>query len=111
MAVALMLVMSILFSWTLLALMSTVRMSRAASCVRNGKPSMVTDGLLVRFADDWILLAIMFCAYALAIWSATTKSTASTTMTLIQRDPASPAPATAGRSPGPAKRRVPLSRP
>ena len=60
---------------SLLALTSTVRKSRAASWVRNGKPWMVTCGLPDRPRDDWIWLAIWFSVYALAARSPTTSTT------------------------------------
>src|ERR1700729_2648848 len=81
-ALALTLLMSNLPAGTLLALMSITPTSCAATWVRNGKPSMLTDGFADIPDDDSILLAIVFCAYALATWSPMTKSTASTTSTM-----------------------------
>src|SRR6185437_1653127 len=61
-AVALTLEMSILPAGMSLALMSIRPTSCESTWVRNGKPSIVTAGLLRRLSDDWILPAIMFCA-------------------------------------------------
>src|SRR5487761_1337332 len=51
-ALALMLVMSNLPVWTLLALRSIARTSCSATWVRNGNPSMVTEGLADSPGDD-----------------------------------------------------------
>ncbi len=57
---------------SLFPLMSMVLTSCAATWVRNGQPSMLTDGLALS-PDDWIWLAMSFSAAALAIWSPMTK--------------------------------------
>src|ERR1700746_3653049 len=65
---ALMLVISNWPVLTLLALMSIALMSLAASWVRNGQPSMLTDGLVLS-PDVSIFCATWFSAIPLAIWS------------------------------------------
>src|SRR6185312_884713 len=54
---------------TLFALMSIALMLCAATWVRNGQPSMLTEGLVLS-PDDWICWAMRFCATDLATWSA-----------------------------------------
>ena len=76
---------------SLFPLMSMTLMSLAASWVRNGQPSMLTDGLALS-PDDWICWATVFCATALATWSPmprmariSTTRTASTTGQRLRR--------------------------
>ena len=71
---------------TLVALMSICRTSCAATWVRNGNPSMFTDGLMPR-PEESILLAIALSAYALAPKSAATRSPISTTSAMTRPRP------------------------
>src|SRR5262249_49768649 len=76
------------FAVTLFALMSIVLTSCESTWVRNGQPSMLTDGLAFS-PDDWICLAMSFSAYDLATWSPMPRmariSTTTTVRTIGQR--------------------------
>src|ERR1700728_275908 len=67
---------------SLFPLMSMVLTSCAATWVRNGQPSMLTDGLALS-PDDWIWLAMSFCAAALATWSPMPRMARSSTITTV----------------------------
>ena len=85
-AVACRLLITTCLTVKLLALMSIWLRSREATWVRNGNPSMLTDGL-VPSPEESILLAIAFSAKALAPKSAATRTRISTTSAMSQRRP------------------------
>src|ERR1700722_6264816 len=85
-AVACRLLITTCLTVKLLALMSIWLRSREATWVRNGNPSMSTDGL-VPSPEESILVAIAFSAKALAPKSAATSTKIRMTSAISQRRP------------------------
>ena len=85
-AVACRLLITTCLTVKLLALMSIWLRSREATWVRNGNPSMSTEGL-VPSPEESILVAIAFSANALAPKSIPTRMRISTTSAISQRRP------------------------